>query len=118
LIKQSPKKQSFLERIVAVLQDQNLQKKEDLENDERSHHSEDVQRSQSIIIAPINQPTAIVQRSQLLEDAQRSQPMAIVQRSQPMAIAPINQPMAIVPINQPMEVVMKIAETRPIAVVL
>jgi hypothetical protein len=112
---------------VAVLQDQNLQKKEDLENDQRSHHSEDVQRSQSIIIAPINQPTAIVQRSQLLEDAQRSQPMAIVQRShhsedvqrsQPMAIAPINQPMAIVQTNQPLEVVMKIAETRPIAVVL
>jgi hypothetical protein len=89
-----------LERIVAVLQDQNLQKKEDLENDQRSHHSEDVQRSQPIIIAPINQPTAIVQRSQLLEDAQRSQPMAIVQT------------------NPPLEVVMKIAETRPIAVVL
>jgi hypothetical protein len=51
-------------------------------------------------IAPINQPMAIVQRSQLLEDAQRSQPMAIVR------------------INPPLEVVMKIAETRPIAVVL
>jgi hypothetical protein len=35
-----------------------------------------------------------------LEDAQRSQPMAIVR------------------INPPLEVVMKIAETRPIAVVL
>jgi hypothetical protein len=116
-----------LERIVAVLQDQNLQKKEDLENDQRSHHSEDVQRSQPIIIAPINQPTAIVQRSQLLEDVQRNQsiiiapinqPMAIVQRSQLLEDAQRSQPMAIVQTNPPLEVVMKIAETRPIAVVL